>query len=81
MNIDYTCYTKHCKYNDNEQCTYNDDDFIENYLAFGKINDCHVFEVKEGYCECGNILVKVKEIRPYGDTVAYEYFMICPRCD
>lgn len=81
MTIDYTCYTKHCKYNENEICTYDDEDFIEEYLAVGNIYNCHIFEVKDGYCECGNILIEKSQRHPYGDTYATEYYMECPVCD
>ena len=81
MIIDYTCYTKHCKYNESEQCAYHDEEFIEEYLAVGNIDNCHMFEVKDGYCECGNMLIEYKERHPYGDTYVYEYLLKCPKCD
>ena len=80
MAIDYTCYTKHCKYNENEQCTYHDEEFIEEYLVVGNIDNCHIFEPREGYCECGCELIEYKERHPYGDTYAYEYLLKCPIC-
>ena len=81
IDIDYSCSKIHCKFNDGEACTYNDEEFIGTYLAGRDIDDCHIFEPKEGYCECGQELVEYEERHPYGDTFAVEYLSMCPICD
>lgn len=81
MDIDYSCSKIHCKFNEYGLCTYNDEEFIGTYLAGRDINDCHIFEAKDGYCECGC------ELRRYVDKVEYWGSMVdmetweCPRCD
>ena len=81
VDIDYSCSKIHCKFNDGEVCTYNDEEFIGTYLVARDIDDCHIFEPKEEYCECGNQLHKYTDMLPYGDThIPYEYYS-CPRCD
>lgn len=81
MNIEYYCPKIHCRYNEFEMCTYDDEDFIKEILAKDDIDNCYVFEVKEGYCECGCELVEKSQRHPYGDTYATEYYMECPICD
>lgn len=74
IDIDYSCPKAHCKFNDGEACIYNDEEFIGTYLAARDIDDCHIFEPKEGYCECGNILQKYTDVYSYGSTYeSYEY--------
>lgn len=80
MGVDYSCPKTHCKYNSYGECTYNDEDFIEDILINEDIDNCYVFSPKDGYCECGCELVEYHEHHPYGETFAIEYLYLCPKC-
>lgn len=75
------CEHNQCIHNYADTCEYGD--YISEYMMYNKGDDfatCNGFAVKEGFCECGNILTKHVDMLPYGDTyVPYEYYE-CDRC-
>lgn len=83
------CRFKACEYNQEGNCTNENDNFlerVEDIIADTDIDDKNtyiecVIDVPNGYCECGLLLSSTLDSIPYGDATVPLTTYCCPTCD
>ena len=83
------CRFKGCEYNQEGNCTNENDDFletIEEIITNTDIDDKNTYidctiDVPNGYCECGSLLSSTLDSVPLGDATVPLTTYYCPTCD